>query len=418
VSLSIQRGEIVALLGRSGSGKSTLLRILAGLLAPTTGDVLNDGTPLTGPNPDVSMVFQTFALLPWLTVLQNVEVGLEARGVSAEQRRTRAIKVVDLVGLDGFEEAYPKELSGGMKQRVGFARALVTEPRVLLMDEPFSALDVLTAATLRQQLGALWRSRDIPTDAMMIVTHNIEEAVELADRILVFGSNPGHIRVELTGLPRNRRQRGGAEWTDLVGTLYRIMMNPDVDAQTMMKTGARHRRTRMTRLQVLPDVGIDDLIGFLQYLSALGGSADVRDVTRDLQSRVANLLLIVEAADLLGFADLQDRTVSLTDTGTQFASASLDEEKALFRERSLTHVLLIEHIVRELTSAAGHAIDADRVIAYLERGFSRDEAHRQFEIAVDWGRYAELFSYDGNTNQLKLDDEYVVTSPTVTRRNV
>jgi NitT/TauT family transport system ATP-binding protein len=208
VSFQLREGEIVALLGRSGSGKSTLLRCIAGLIAPSAGTVRYRGRPLEGANPGVAMVFQSFALLPWLTVRQNVELGLEARGVASAERRARAEQAIDRIGLDGFEGAYPKELSGGMRQRVGFARALVVEPDALLMDEPFSALDVLTAENLRSELAGLWAEVDFPTKAMLIVTHNIEEAVLLTDRVLVLSTNPGRIRTELrVGLPRPRDRR-------------------------------------------------------------------------------------------------------------------------------------------------------------------------------------------------------------------
>ncbi|MBY4871434.1 MULTISPECIES: ABC transporter ATP-binding protein, partial [Burkholderia] len=192
-NLSLREGEIVGLLGRSGSGKSTLLRIIAGLIEPTGGEVTYLGKPLRGPAEGVAMVFQTFALFPWLTVLQNVEAGLEALGVGARERRERALAAIDLIGLDGFENAYPRELSGGMRQRVGFARALVVDPTILLMDEPFSALDVLTAETLRTDLLDLWTQGRMPIKSVLIVTHNIEEAVFMCDRILVLSSNPGRV---------------------------------------------------------------------------------------------------------------------------------------------------------------------------------------------------------------------------------
>lgn len=409
VSLAIHEGEVVALLGRSGSGKSTLLRILAGLLPPSAGEVLDEGAPLHGPNPHVAMVFQSFALLPWLTVLQNVELGLEARGIARPECRTRALRAIDLIGLDGFEEAFPKELSGGMKQRVGFARALVTEPRVLLMDEPFSALDVLTGATLRLQLEELWRSGEIPTRALLIVTHNIEEAVEMADRIVVFGSNPGRVRIEVPGLPPALRERKGPERTRLVDTLYRIMMNPDADAASLVEPGRRERRARPARYQVLPDVGVDELTGFVQYLAGIGGRVGLHELTRDLQMRADDLLAVIEAADLMGFAELEERTVFLTEAGERLAEAELDEEKAIFRERALAQVALLHHIVRELEAAPDHTTDAQRVVDHLEGAFGVEEALRQFETAVDWGRYGELFTYDGQTGVLRLDEEHRVT---------
>lgn len=419
VSVELNEGEFVALLGPSGSGKSTLLRILAGLMEPSSGEVLVHGAPLEGPNPNVAIVFQSFALFPWLDVLQNVELGLLAMNVSEEERRRRALKAIDLIGLDGFEEAFPKELSGGMKQRVGFARALVVQPEVLFMDEPFSALDVLTAENLRTELQDLWLAKTMPTKAVVMVTHNIDEAVSLADRILVFGANPGHIRVELKGLSPADRSEKSASRARLVELIYRIMTNPDDDAVTIVEqsmqgrprsTGARGTvrttTSRARRYQVLPDVSIDDLTGLVQYIGGIGGHAAMQDLARDLQMRADDLLAIIEATDLLGLGALQERQVVLTPIGMRFADAELDEEKAIFRAQALDHIALLHHIVRDLETAPTHTLDAERVIDELEHSFSGEEARRQFETAVDWGRYAELFTYDDSSGELTLDEEH------------
>ena len=406
VSVALHAGEFVALLGPSGSGKSTLLRLLSGLMEPSAGHVLSHGEQLTGINPNVAIVFQSFALFPWLTVLQNVELGLLAAGVPAEQRRERAIAAIDLIGLDGYEEAFPKELSGGMKQRVGFARALVVQPEVLFMDEPFSALDVLTGETLRSELQELWISRSMPTKAVLLVTHNIEEAVMLADRILVLGANPGHIRIELPGLPPHERTHHGPARQQLVDAIYRVMTNPTEDASTLVGQPSVLARTeRPRRYQVLPDVGIDDLTGFVQYLSSIGGHANVHDLARDLQLRSDDVRSIVEASDLLGFADIQGRAVVITQPGNEFADADLDVEKAMFRHYALAHVSLLRHIVRELDASPSGTLDSDRLMEELEEAFSGGEARRQFETVVDWGRYAELFSYDDASGELRLDPE-------------
>ena len=408
VSVAFHDGEFVALLGPSGSGKSTLLRLLAGLLVPTSGRVLTRGRPLYGPNPQVAIVFQSFALFPWLTVLQNVELGLTARGtLSPAERRTRALQAIDMVGLDGFEEAFPKELSGGMKQRVGFARAVVVEPEVLLMDEPFSALDVLTADNLRQDLRELWRARSIPTRAVILVTHSIDEAVSLADRILVLGANPGHIRIDLKGLSPEQRQARSAARTQLVDTIYRIMTNPDEEAATLVGRApaapARHRR-----YQVLPDVEIDEMVGLLQYLSGIGGRANLHQLSRDLQIRSDDLLGILEAADLLGFADIAGREVFLTPDGERLAVAGVEEEKTLFRQHVVEQIALVHHMVRELESAPHHTLEGERILEELEASFTSEEATRQFDTAINWGRYAELFSYDDTTDELHLDEEHRV----------
>lgn len=416
VTVELRAGEFVALLGPSGSGKSTLLRILAGLMEPSEGDVLAEGEPLQGPNRDVAIVFQSFALFPWLTVLQNVELGLLAGELPEPERRARALKAIDLIGLDGYEEAFPKELSGGMKQRVGFARALVVQPEVLFMDEPFSALDVLTGENLRGELQELWSSRAIPTKAVLMVTHNIDEAVSLADRILVFGANPGHIRVELAGLPQSERTRKSFARQQLVDSIYRIMTNPGEDVAALLGASSPSARAhvrpggrvggRTRRYQALPDVSIDDLTGFVQYLSGIGGTANLHELSRDLQMRSDDLLAIVEATDLLGLADLQGRQVSLTGTGRTFADVDLDEEKAIFRSNALAHISLLHHIMRDLEASPSHTVDADRVIEELEHAFSGEEARRQFETAVDWGRYAELFTYDDTAGELTLDEEH------------
>ncbi len=419
VSIDLRDGEFVALLGPSGSGKSTLLRILAGLIPPSSGEVRVHGAPLIGPNTNVAIVFQSFALFPWLTVLQNVELGLLATALTPGQRRDRALHAIDLIGLDGYEEAFPKELSGGMKQRVGFARALVVQPEVLFMDEPFSALDVLTGENLRAEMQELWAERSIPTRAVLLVTHNIDEAVSLADRILIFGTNPGHVRVELKGLPIADRRLKGTARARLVDTIYRVMTNPDADPATLLEVAPappvvtrRARRAtpaRPRRYQTLPDVGIDDLTGFIQYLASIGGRGNVHDLSRDLQMRSDDLFAIVEATDILGMADLQERQVLLTPLGMKFADVDLDEEKALFRQLALEHVSLLRYIVRELEASPTHSIDAARILDDLEHSFSGEEARRQFETVVDWGRYAELFTYNDADGELRLDEEHRVT---------
>ncbi len=422
VNVELRDGEFVALLGPSGSGKSTLLRILSGLMPPSEGRVLVRGLPLQGFNPQVAVVFQSFALFPWLSVLDNVELGLLATSLSAADRRARAESAIDLIGLAGFEEAFPKELSGGMKQRVGFARALVVHPEVLFLDEPFSALDVLTAENLRHELQELWAERSITTRSVLIVTHNIEEAVTLADRILVFGANPGHVRVELRGLRAADRQAKTTMRAQLVDTIYQIMTNPELDAVALVaqQQAAEQQASkppepkppepksiggRARRYQTLPDVGIDDLTGFVQYLLTVGGRGNLHELSRDLQMRADDLLALVEAMDLLGLADMQNRQVLLTDVGRRFADADLDEEKALFRHIALEQISLLRYIVRELETSPTHTLESERVLDDLEHSFSSEEARRQFETVIDWGRYAELFTYDDNAGELTLNEE-------------
>jgi NitT/TauT family transport system ATP-binding protein len=405
VSLELRSGEFVALLGPSGSGKSTLLRILAGLVAPSAGEVLVHGRQLYGPNPHVAMVFQTFALFPWLTVLQNVELGLLSKDLTPEERRAQALQAIDLIGLDGFEAAYPRELSGGMKQRVGFARALVVEPEVLLMDEPFSALDVLVAENLRHELLDLWLARRIPTRAILMVTHNIEEAVSMADRLLVFSANPGRIRAELPGLPIAERRARGPARAQLIDTIYRIMTNPREDVAKLLPGAQPVQEPAPTPpYQMLPHVGIGELTGLIEQLHAQGGRRGLDDLARDLQLEVDELLPLVEAADLLDFAEVAEGDVWLTAEGHRFAEAGILEEKELFRRQALARVELIREIMRDLQAAPKHRLSEDRLLARLEETFSPVEARRQLDTAIDWARYAELFGYDDEKGEFFLEE--------------
>ncbi|HWT80653.1 MAG TPA: nitrate/sulfonate/bicarbonate ABC transporter ATP-binding protein, partial [Candidatus Methylomirabilis sp.] len=324
VNLTLRDGEIVALLGKSGSGKSTLLRILAGLIPPSEGEVRYRGRPVTGPYAGGAMVFQSFALLPWLDVMGNVELGLKARGVSPEVRRDKALQMIDLIGLDGFESAYPRELSGGMRQRVGVARALAVEPDILLMDEPFSALDVLTAENLRGQILDLWLARRIPTRAILLVTHNIEEGVLLADRILILGANPGHVHAEATvDLPRPR-SHDQVDVRDLVDRFYNLMTQPE--------TPEEERRLSVARpaLTPLPHARVGALEGLLELLAERGGREDLHRLADELQFEVDDLLPLVDGAGLLGLARVEQADAILTTEGEAFAKASILERKERF----------------------------------------------------------------------------------------
>jgi NitT/TauT family transport system ATP-binding protein len=406
VDFELRSGEFVALLGPSGSGKSTFLRILAGLIAPSSGQVYAHGKPLCGVNEHVAIVFQSFALYPWLTVLENVELGLLSKEMTAEERRERALRAIDLIGLDGFETAYPRELSGGMKQRVGFARALVVEPEVLFLDEPFSALDVLVAENLRHELIDLWLDRKIPTRAILMVTHNIDEAVSMADRLLVFSANPGRIRVELQGLPLDDRRAKDGPHAELVDTIYRIMTNPHEDLSTLLP-GARpvQEPGPEPAYQMLPHVGIGQLTGLIERLHARGERKDLYALARDLQLEVDEILPLVEAADLLDFAEVAEGDVWLTDEGKRFAEADILTKKEIFRKQALSRVELIREIVAALQKAPKHRIAEDTLIARLEETFSPREARRQLDTAIDWARYAELFGYDDDKAEFFLEEE-------------
>jgi NitT/TauT family transport system ATP-binding protein len=411
ISFALREGEIVALLGKSGSGKSTLLRCIAGLIAPSSGTVAYRGTPLNGANPGVAMVFQSFALLPWLTVQQNVELAMQARDVPEAQRAERALRAIDLIGLDGFESAYPKELSGGMRQRVGFARALVVEPDALLMDEPFSALDVLTAANLRGELTRLWEGREFPVKSVLIVTHNIEEAVQLADRILVLSSNPGRIRSELeVNLPRPRDRRD-PRFDAIVDTVYGILTGREEKAHAAVEEAAEPTGTQpgagapaaATPAEMpLPEVSAGGLSGLLEILVVRGGEDGLAELAEDFNFEIDDLLPLVDAAVMLGMAIVADARIRITDEGRAFAAADIDTGKHLFAQAAADRAPLIRAIVKALRATADGTLREGFFLDLLRRGFSADEARHQLGIAIDWGRYAELFEYDAERGELVL----------------
>jgi NitT/TauT family transport system permease protein len=405
VDLHVAPKEVLALLGRSGSGKSTLLRIMAGLIPPSSGGITSGGKTLRGANADVAMVFQSFALLPWLTVIENVELGLEARGVGRTQRTKRALKAIDQVGLDGFESAYPRELSGGMKQRVGFARALVVEPRVLFLDEPFSALDVLTAENLRGEIDELWNAGTFPAESILIVTHNIEEAVFLADRVIVLGANPGRIRGEVRiDLPRPH-DRNDARFHALVEHLYAIMTNPTMDVavpQAVDESGVPPLvAVPSPYARPLPHVRVGTISGLLELLvETTRGSQEIARLAERLALPVDDLYFILEATAMLGFATVAEGNVSVTDAGREFATATIQQSKEIFRRQVLAHAPIVATIAKTLASKENKTMRSDFFLDVLEEHFPAGEAKQQFATAVDWGRYAELFEYDAPEERL------------------
>ena len=404
--LSIVPGEILALLGPSGSGKSTMLRMLTGLSAPTAGQVYWHGKPIAESEINVSIVFQSFALFPWLTVLENVEAPLQARGETPAVRRERSMKMLDTVGLDGFEAAYPKELSGGMRQRVGFARALVVEPEVIFMDEPFSALDVLTAENLRSELLELWAKKTMPTKAIFLVTHNIEEAVLLADRIIVLGRNPGHIRTDFRVQLAQPRERKSEAFTQLVDYIYKVLTRPDtVPAEAPGQQITRAvRDQRQMHYQMLPHARPGGIAGLLELLLDKGGRDDIYRMADDLTFEIDDLLPIVDAAQLLGFLKVEEGDAVITPTGEEFANSEILRQKELFRNAATENVLLLRQIRRALDTKSDHAVREDFFLDMLDEQFSEEEGQRQIETAVTWGRYAELFDFDAARRRFVLPD--------------
>jgi NitT/TauT family transport system ATP-binding protein len=391
IDITVEAGEVVALLGRSGSGKSTLLRIMAGLIPASAGEVRSGGKLLEGPNPDVAMVFQSFALLPWLTVIENVEIGLEARGVSRVERMKRALKAIDMVGLDGFESAYPKELSGGMRQRVGFARAMVVEPTVLFMDEPFSALDVLTAENLRGEIDDLWNAGSFPSKSIVLVTHNIDEAVFLADRVLVLGANPGHIRGAVKiDLPRPH-DRNTERFKELVDHLYLIMTNPEMAIAPQMKP--------------LPQVRVGAISGLLELIVEQPDlHHEVAMIGKRLRLSTDDLLPILDAGVMLKFITISEGDVDLTEVGRDFATTTILNSKEIFRRQVIENVPLITTIAATVQKRENGQISADFVLDLLRENFPEGEAQAQFETIVDWARYAELFEFDADEELLSISD--------------
>jgi NitT/TauT family transport system ATP-binding protein len=403
VDLTLRAGEIVGLLGRSGSGKSTLLRIIAGLISPSGGSARCRGEVIDGPPNGVAMVFQSFALFPWLTVLQNVELGLEALGIDRAERRSRALAAIDLIGLDGYESAYPKELSGGMRQRVGFARALVVHPDLLLMDEPFSALDVLTAETLRTDLIELWVEGRLPIKSVLMVTHNIEEAVLMCDRILVFSSNPGRVAAEIKVELPHPRNRLDPTFRQLVDSIYaRMTQRPEPRAATiegLPGTGVG---------LVLNHISSNLIAGLMETLARepYNGRADLPVLAETLQLEADELFVLAETLQLLRFAQVSEGDIVLAEPGKRFAELDTDARKKLFAEHLITYVPVIGLIRRVLDERPSHTAPAARFRNELEDYMSEDYADETLKTIVSWGRYAELFAYDEQSELFSLENPH------------
>jgi NitT/TauT family transport system ATP-binding protein len=401
INLSLHAGEIVGLLGRSGCGKSTLLRIVAGLAPPATGEVRYRGDIVRGPAEGIAMVFQTFALFPWLTVLDNVQAGLDAIGVAEDEARKRALAAIDLIGLDGFESAYPRELSGGMRQRVGFARAMVVNPTILLMDEPFSALDVLTGETLRSEFMALWTAQRLPIKSILLVTHNIEEAVFMCDRILILSTNPGRVAAEIEiPLPRPRH-RVGAGFRDIVDDIYSRMMAGPAPA-----TGEKQPEPMASISTRLPIMSGMRIVGMTEMLAAppFNGRADLPVLAAHLHLGANNLFRLAEVTQMMGFAELRDGGLHLTAAGRTLAEADIAGRKRLFADHLLRSIPLAAHIRRVIDERPGHTAPRSRFIAELEDHLSTEDAEHTLSAVIGWGRYAECFAYDHLSRMLSLEN--------------
>jgi len=406
VELTLRAGEIVGLLGRSGSGKSTLLRIVSGLLKPTEGDVIWRGQKITGPAEGVAMVFQSFALFPWLTVQENVELGLEAQGIARAVRESRAEEAIDLIGLGGYESAYPKEMSGGMRQRVGLARALVVHPDLLLMDEPFSALDVLTAETLRTDLIDLWMEGKLPVKSVLMVTHNIEEAVLMCDRILVFSSNPGRVAQELQVPFAHPRNRHDAAFRKFVDDIYALMTRRATSVPAPAAAGNADAPAG-DLVHALHPVGTNLMAGLLETLAAepYNGRADLPPLAAALQLELDDLLPLGETLHLFGFAELEEGDIRLTEAGRLFVNSDTEPRKEQFEAALRTRVKLAATIRGVLDERWNHRASAVRFRDELEDHMSPDYAEDTLRAVISWARFAELFNYDEEADQFFLELE-------------
>ncbi|HVO03872.1 MAG TPA: nitrate/sulfonate/bicarbonate ABC transporter ATP-binding protein [Candidatus Cybelea sp.] len=403
VDLALKEGELVGLLGRSGSGKSTLLRLIAGLSRPNGGSVEYLGKTVEGPPSGIAMVFQSFALFPWLTVLDNVEIGLEAMGVEPAEMRSRALRAIDLIGLDGYESAFPRELSGGMRQRVGFARAVVTHPNILLMDEPFSALDVLTAETLRTDFLDLWSEGQLPIKAVILVTHNIEEAVQMCDRILLFASNPGRITLELKiDLPHPRNRQDPA-FRALVERIYVAMTARQTHGQ---QPGRAEKFPGMGIATILPRVSTNLLAGLTEAVvqPPYSGRADLPVIAGQLQLEIDELFPVAETLQMLRLAELEGGDIRLTEAGRRFAESEVTEKKGIFAQHLLAYLPLAQHIRRVLDERPNHDAPRSRFADELEDHMSPEAAEMTLRTVINWGRFAEIFAYDDDGQRFTLEN--------------
>lgn len=405
VNFTLREGEIVTLLGKSGSGKSTILRMIAGLVPPTRGEVLYRGRRVRGSEAGISMVFQNFALFPWLDVFENVRLGLEAQGFAASEQRRRTLEAIDRIGLDGFESAYPKELSGGMRQRVGFARALVAEPDVLLMDEPFSALDVPTAETLRDDLLRLWHERKIPTRAILMVSHGIEESLLIADRLLILDGTPGRIKDRLSIPLRHPRDRNAADFRRFVDRVYVVITRPAIpQLGKQVVPGLDHR---------LPGANVQQMLGVLDAVREESDSdrLELAALTEELEMELDEIFPLVEALELLGFATVEAGRLRLEARGAAFLDADILERKVIFGRALLERVPLARHITAAVEAEDDHEVDEERFLSELNESLTDEEARRVLDVMIAWGRYAEIFAYDFDDGEFSLENPAAEEEP-------
>lgn len=396
VSLTVAADEVVALLGPSGCGKSTILRILAGLIQPTTGEILYQGRPLRGLNPGVAIVFQSFALFPWMTVTENVQIVLKAAELSGELVAERAESAIRLVGLAGFQRAYPRELSGGMKQRVGIARALAVNPEILFMDEPFSQVDALTAESLRAEVLDIWSAKQRNPSSILMVSHDIKEVAFMADRIVILGANPGTVRtVVANGLPRPRDYRS-QELLDLVDRLHEIITGSELPDVPCAADAAL--------IEPLPEAAPSEIVGLLEYLDSRGGRQDVFRIASDTRQEFGRIIAVVRAAEMLDFVDTPKRMVVLERVGKRLVDATPEERKAIWREQ-LLKLRLFHEIHETLQRAPSRAVNREFLLEMIILRMPQENYEKAFDVFIAWARFGDLFGYDETTEVVSLPEE-------------
>ncbi len=401
VNLALRDGEVVALLGPSGSGKSTCLRIMSGLIEPTSGEVLSRGKPLRGINENVALVFQSFALFPWETVYENIALALKPLELGPSEVKERVRRAIDLVGLEGFEEAYPRELSGGMKQRVGVARALVMERPVLFLDEPFSALDVLTADTLRTEITNIFQSQKTPTRSLLIVTHNIQEAVVMAKRILVMGVNPGQVRDEILNDLPYPRDEDSVPFSRMVSRIHALItetMMPDVQKpETVVRTAVKE-----SALQVLPDVQISEMIGLLESIQDEGGMADIFALSQTIGKDFGQTLYLVKAAELLNLVDTPKQTVILTEFGKRFVEGDVNVRKGMLHDL-FSGLRIVQQVGDLLKQSETLRLPVEVIEQKVAEWLPNENPKSVLHVLISWGRFSEVFGYNDDAKELYLD---------------
>ena len=407
VSLAVCEGEVIAILGPSGCGKSTLLRALVGLLQPTSGQVLAHGKPLIGIHPGISIVFQNFALYPWLTVGKNIDVALNGLGLDPATARKRILRCIDMVGLEGYENAYPKELSGGMKQRVGIARALARGPELLCMDEPFSALDVFTAESLRSEVYQLWTGGAVhETDgssvnavkSILMITHIIEEAVFLADRIVIMGTRPGHVRQIIKNTIPHPRDYQSPAFLGLVQHIHDIIVKehlPEVPAEAPTEVGG------IPIPQPLPCVNLGAVFGLLEMLNDRGGRMDVFALDQLTDYDFGQTLAVVKAGEMLDFIDTPKNLVVITELGHNFLDLDINARKVMLNEQ-LRKLGTFRYVIQILSEAKAHQLPQDVVLEELAIRLPTQDTEALFKTIVAWGRFSELFTYSTESETLTL----------------